>query len=76
MRLADASQAARPGMVDSTGPMLFAALARIVGEFAPISDRTLEAIAQGAPAGYITPGLATALLQGRQTVGSCGEAAI
>ena len=49
-------------------------LARLVGEFAALSDRALNGIVQGAPAGYLTPSLATAILDGRQMLGLRGPA--
>jgi len=69
----------RKGNVMADGMMMQAssptrgALSRIIDEFAFLPNQVLNGIVNGAPAGYISPALAAAIIDGRQALAQSYE---
>jgi len=69
----------RKGNVMADGMMMQAssptrgALSRIIDEFAFLPNQVLNGMVNGAPAGYISPALAAAIIDGRQALAQSYE---
>jgi len=69
----------RKGNVMADGMMMQAssptrgALSRIIDEFALLPNQVLNGMVNGAPAGYISPALAAAIIDGRQALAQSYE---
>lgn len=61
------------GMMMQASSPTRGALSRIIDEFAFLPNQVLNGIVNGAPAGYISPGLAAAIIDGRQALAQSYE---
>ncbi len=61
------------GMMMQASSPTRGALSRIIDEFAFLPNQVLNGIVNGAPAGYISPALAAAIIHGRQALAQSYE---